>query len=107
MSKTGAKVLYFLHVAVQQSHFPRDPLKLGGFYSQPDVNLMKDSVQPLVSGLLGAAVQRFKPGFEPSGSPAENQAALQFLQSIKRLLPPPALTRPALHGVLGALKGQD
>jgi len=64
LSKSGAKVLYFLHVAVQQSQFSRDTFKLGGFYGQPDVNLVKDSVQTVVPSLLGTAVERLEPGLQ-------------------------------------------
>jgi hypothetical protein len=49
---------------VQQSQFSRDTFKLGGFYGQPNVNLVKDSVQTVVPGLLGTAVERLEPGLQ-------------------------------------------
>ncbi|MEQ1819657.1 MAG: hypothetical protein ABL871_13705 [Terricaulis sp.] len=107
MSKSGAKVSYFLHVAVQQSQFSRDTFKLGGFYSQPNVNLVKDSVQTVVPSFLRTALQRLELCSQSAGRTAQQKALFQLFQGIERLGPAPALASPALHRVFGPLQGQD
>ncbi|MEQ1493081.1 MAG: hypothetical protein ABL932_21255 [Terricaulis sp.] len=97
--------MYFLHVAVQQSHFSRDTFKLGGFNSQPNVNLVKDSVQTLVSSLLRTALKRIEFGLQPARRPAKQQTLLKFLKRIECFRAPAALSRTPLGRIFRTLQG--